>query len=388
MAPMLSLLFLASLCSGNGLIASSRAGEILPAPQDEPKPGRFDFVTRDDAVLSQWPFLYRNDENPVVQSLQLTGLYNGQWYSASGEGGLDDDDWEHRAFWLGAKLRLFEDATFRARFDVRTPDQFGDGRVIESLEDTSLVWKANDDFTLRLGKFKPRVTREFVTPRQALISFERSLLVNQVRPDKVGGAQVAGTFGDYDIRAGVFSGALTGDWDLPDFSGGLGGALSVARALTDHTGLRLDYFYNDGNSGNNGFADYGHLVSLNSSSHWDRLGVVTDLIGATGIDGAGDVAGVVLMPWYDLTDKLKLVSRYQLSASNSNDGIRLQRRYERTVATPEAERGDLYHAAYLGLNYQINGDKLKLMSGLEYSHLDGAVEIDAWTFFAGVRLYF
>jgi hypothetical protein len=54
-------------------------------------------------------------------------------------------------------------------------------------------------------------------------------------------------------------------------------------------------------------------------------------------------------------------------------------------------RGETYHAGYLGLQFFIHGDNLKLMSGVEYARLDGGGnggDFDGWTVFSGVRVSF
>jgi hypothetical protein len=54
--------------------------------------------------------------------------------------------------------------------------------------------------------------------------------------------------------------------------------------------------------------------------------------------------------------------------------------------------GDHYQAYYLGLNYFLNDDKLKLMAGAEYAQMLDSVtdggEYQGWTYLAGLRLYF
>jgi hypothetical protein len=47
--------------------------------------------------------------------------------------------------------------------------------------------------------------------------------------------------------------------------------------------------------------------------------------------------------------------------------------------------GELYQAAYVGLNYYIAKHRLKLMTGLEYSNMSGDT---AWTASTMVRFYF
>jgi hypothetical protein len=68
----------------------------------------------------------------------------------------------------------------------------------------------------------------------------------------------------------------------------------------------------------------------------------------------------------------------------------LQSRYEQEVV-PDGF-GDRYQAVDAGINYLIFGDRLKLMTGGEYSVMhdsahDGG-ESDGWTYVAGVRVYF
>ena len=48
-------------------------------------------------------------------------------------------------------------------------------------------------------------------------------------------------------------------------------------------------------------------------------------------------------------------------------------------------------AAYLGVNYRIDGDRLRIMSGVEYSRMEGHPDRDTfagWTWLSGVRFYF
>jgi phosphate-selective porin OprO/OprP len=52
--------------------------------------------------------------------------------------------------------------------------------------------------------------------------------------------------------------------------------------------------------------------------------------------------------------------------------------------------GETYHAGYLGANYYLYGHKLKLMTGVEFSHMDGGSDggdFDGVTGLAGVRIY-
>ena len=89
-------------------------------------------------------------------------------------------------------------------------------------------------------------------------------------------------------------------------------------------------------------------------------------------------------------DALQAVLRYQFSISNGDNGLQLQPRYEQEVV-PDGF-GNQYQAIYAGINYLIYGDRLKLMTGAEYSVMRDAANdggaFNGWTYFAGVRVFF
>lgn len=99
--------------------------------------------------------------------------------------------------------------------------------------------------------------------------------------------------------------------------------------------------------------------------------------------------GLVLMPFYNITDRLQTVLRYTFAMSAHQNGLKLLRRYEQKVATGN---GDEYNAFYLGFNYYLYGHKLKLMGSLEYSNMerrskDGG-DFAGWTGILAGRLSF
>ena len=71
--------------------------------------------------------------------------------------------------------------------------------------------------------------------------------------------------------------------------------------------------------------------------------------------------------------------------------VSLQRRYE--VEAPNLSaggKGETYQSIYLGVQYFIYGDRLKVLAGAEYSHLSGGTgkDFEGLTFLTGVRLSF
>lgn len=367
------------------------AGAAAGADEGDQGEGRWSFEETADR-LWEVPELYRNRDNPVVQEFSIRGRYHGQWHSVDA-GDHSDSGWENRRVRLGFAGFFFDAVELKGNFNLRS-DLSGFGRVVENLDGLTVGWKAAKGFEVVAGKTKQPVTLDWSTSSRTLLTFERSLLVNQVVPGKLWGVNATGEVGRFEYGAGWALGALDDDWGWPDADGGNLLWASVAydyrKAIdAEEARLRLDWLFNDGNRGNRDAADYRHLVSLNTVHEWDRWGLGTDLIYAAGLGDRPDVYGLVLVPFYDLGESLRLVLRYQWAASGAEDGLDLQSRYERrAVGDGESDEGNHYHAVYLGLNYYLYGDRLKLMTGAEWSTLGGEADYRGWTLLGGVRLFF
>lgn len=335
--------------------------------------------------------LYENDSNPVIQSFALAGRYHGQWYSSDSNHG-SETDWENRRWRTGWKAKLFQDFEFAGQFNLKT-DYDESGRFVESFEEATIKWSTSDEFYVSVGKQKARVTNEWTTSSNSILTFERALLVEQIRPEKLGGVVVGGKVDKLAWETGLFTGTWSNDgWALPDFNGGLAALAKVSYQVTKETRVGFDYFWADQDEvglASGAIEEYENTFSFNTQSKWGRWGLLTDLIFATGTDDVrhGDVFGVIITPSYNITDKLQGVFRYQYAASDSDEGLRLRSRYERpAVDNGFSEYGDSYHAFYAGLNYRICEDKLKLMAGLEYSTMNGDADYSGWTYMTGIRL--
>lgn len=373
----------ATLLGGSALAGDGKIVIDDKAPVAEPEPwtvcNLFDYST-----------LYESDSG-LINEISLIGRYHGQWHATDSNQG-SDDYWDHRRARFGTEIVFLENFTFEGQFNL---DFDGDEeRFFESVEDLFIAWEPNDDTYVVIGKVKPKITREYSTSSKRIKTLERSQLVNQTVPDKIGGIQVGYQFNDKThLEIGGYTGVNSSDWALPEFTGSGALSLRLAYDITENTEFRFDYFYADGAGEDNAVEDYDNIFSWNTASNWGDLSLVTDLIYATGVDDNrnSDAFSLVIMPYYALTEKLEAVFRYTYSTSDGAEGIRLQSRYERGGdAAPLNTRGDNYNAFYLGLNYYICGDKLKLMNGVEYATLDApkGADWDGWTYFAGVRLYF
>ena len=337
------------------------------------------------------PTLYRNPDNPYIQRFAIRGRYQGQYHYTDADTGTSED-WENRRIRFGADLDFLRDFSFETRFNIKRSS--GGGRLFEDVYTMSVTWKLSPDVSLQVGKQKPLVTQEWRTSSAAILTFERSLLVNTVIPDPIWGARVSGRANGWLYEAALFTASLDGDYDFPDFDGGWAALGSIGYDYADSAGLdravvRLDYFHQDGDDRNNGVKPFRHVLSLNSTHQTGRFGLNTDLIYASGDGNVADVYGVVVMPYYDLLEKLRLVTRYTYAGGDGSSPLALASRYERpAVQDGSSIRGDNYHSVYGGLNYYLCGDKLKLMAGAEYATMGGDSRYSGITWLGGVRLDF
>jgi len=374
----LPLFLLAAIAlSGSAIAGPSGGGKTtVPPPVIEEKSGS----CCDD--LWSMATLYKDDANAFLQEFKLVGRYHGQYAYVDSDQG-DYEDWENRRWRVGAQAKLFNRVKLFGQIDIN--DEFDPfyKQIDEAWAEVSL----GKDNKIRVGKQKPLFTHEYTVSSKKIVTFERSLLVNQIIPDKASGIDYHGKAGEFNYSLGVFSG--DGDREFGGFDESVFAVASIGTDL-GFADWRLGYLYND-DENNNTTAAYRHAVSNSLLFGGDGpFKVATDLIWADGFEG--DAYGAVILPTYDLTDKLQVVGRYQY-AHGDNDTLRAQSRYERRVPNIEdGGRGEEYHAFYAGLNYYLCDHRLKLMAGAEYSDLsDGAGDggdFEGWTLLTGVRLYF
>lgn len=375
--------------------------------------------------------LYDNEDACLVQKVALVGRYHGQYLNNSLDiagTNYEGDYWEHRRFRLGTKVQFLNDFTFFNNWNIANNDEFAAGDFFDTIDEMYIKWAPSDNalgdigFNVSVGKVKQKITREFSTSSKKILTLERSHIVNEVADNKPWGVVVGfKALGLKHKVAGYLNGA-TGEHNWPEYTRARGSVqYSAEYGLTDNTDLFFDYLFtnnNDGRSPEEGHAasdeaasDYNHVVALGTESAWDigccdrQYGLITDMIWGRGRDGDSetsdgfgdaipegeDTFGLVILPYYDVTERLQLVGRYAYASVS-----RLQRPHRRDSdpvggTIPRVNMEDV-HTAYVGFNYRLCGDNLKLLGGYEYlsGNLYGSddglpVRGDSWSI--GVRTY-
>ena len=366
--------------------ASSRAFEPFGTPSAE--------ETASFEELWKAFTLYKDDSNPILQEFKLRGRYHGQYYWVDSDQG-DADAWEDRRARFGFDAKLF-DKKVELRLDFQSNDSFED--TYDRLVDAYVRWKPTDTLSITAGRLKPLIGYyDFVQSTNAQPTFERSQIFNQLRVDRATGLTVEGKAGQFSWQTGVYSN------DTDREFGTFGGAYSFGAGIGydakaafgwDRADFHLDWLHSGHDADDFLFTRYDDIVSATFWGQEGPWGIVLE--GFHGSGGSGrdqDVFGFYLQPTYDLIPKrVQLVGRYSFATGDGLDSVVRQTRYESEApALTGGGRGDEYHALYLGAQYFIHGDKLKLMAGAEYATLDGAGnggDYDGVTWLTGIRFSF
>lgn len=332
--------------------------------------------------------LHVGDEGALVESLVLSGRF--QFDHAYVDADHDThSDLDLRRFRFGFKTRL------RGNLTVHTEAEYdpnhGDLNYLR-LTDTYIAWAPSDALALTVGKQGASFTLDGQTSSKELIAVDRSNLANNLwfPEEYITGVTVGGeksgivyeigyfTSGERDRGFGDSNG---GEFVLATIGHDFAEAFSADKAL-----LRLNHVDNEADPLNTFTRPFGRIVSLNFDFAQPGWGVRSDYTTGEGYLGQSDVSGLMVMPYWNLGERMQIVTRYTWLESDEPNGVRIAR-YEREIT---AGNGDEYNELYIGFNYYWYGHKLKLQTGLQQVEMDdvaadgGAHE--GWALTTGFRI--
>lgn len=385
--------------------------------------------------------LYKNDNNPILQLFQLTGrlqlqtIYGQAGYDSfntsdfKGNAGSANDeivwgnDIEVRRARLGFKSKFFKDWKFDLSLNVDVDGHSGVGgssTFYKSFQEGGLSYAPSDAFNLSVGKKQVRFSRDQEISSTEIVTFERSVLSNTITPGELTGVWSTGKgiADGWQYEAGIFSNARVAE--LATLSDG--GILAIGKIGYDFSQLfdletcvsTFTYMHNtepgyrdrkiDPNFSFSASPAFTDSIALTNDLSQGRFGMITELMYGFGYTGPADqgrfskgkfvdtelaqsdLFGITLTPSYYIADGLQAVYRFQFISAADPNGVRVPSRYDR-LAEGDDESGNTYMAHYLGLNYYIYGNKLKLMGGIEYAQMGGG-NYDGYTAITGLRMNF
>jgi phosphate-selective porin OprO and OprP len=345
--------------------------------------------------------LHKDDANPILQEFKLRGRYHGQYHHADADSGTDSG-WEDRRSRLGLDAKLFN-KKIELRADFQSNDGFRD--IYDGLVDAYARWRPTKTLAITAGKTKPLIGQyDWLESTNSQPTFERSQIFNQLNVNRATALTVEHSIGAFSWRAGIYNNDTpattggTGSWgdgEFGDFDGGVSYSLGIGYDLKsklgfEQAGVWFDWLHSERKPGDRILGRYDDIISATFLVKEGPAALVVEGYHATGGNGIySKLFGFFVQPTYDLVPgKFQLVGRYTYSRSDGPTGVRPQGRYEFPAG---ALRGDTYHAIYLGGQYFIHGDKLKLMAGTEYAALGQSStsdRYDGYTFLTGLRLSF
>jgi len=395
--------------------------------------GKFPGETAWDRAWSSFT-LYKNDDNQILQEFSLKGrlqvqsIYGETNYDSFNtsdfkDAGNDESVWgndvEARRARFGFKSKWFQTWKFEGLINVDTDGKDGDGSTsfYKDIYDLYVGYAPSDAFNASAGKTKVRFSREQEISSNEILTFERSLISNTLFPGELTGAWVNGKgIKDYWLyELGIYGSDRVREFSSFDQGAVVLGKIGYdysAQAGLDTAVASFHYMHNT----DPGFADirnqdytpgtspsFTDSIALTNDITSGRFGLTTELLYGFGFDGIAeqnganiaidqsDVIALSIIPSYYIADGLQLVGRIQIAGSSDPNGLRVPARYERLAkrsrTVNDDERGNTYFSTYFGLNYFIYGHKLKLMNGLEYSHMGGG-DYDGITYMTGLRFSF
>lgn len=346
------------------------------------------------------PLIYQNENNPIIQEFKIKGKYQWRNVEVNSDQG-DMELHENRRARLGATMKLLYNVEIQGEVNLIDPysaageDSFG----YHGIDTLFATVRITDGLSLSAGKMKPKFTHEYTTDSGELPVLERSLLVEQLMPAKSTGVSIHGESGNWGYEFGVYSGERT-----DGFSGFNDGLFYHARAtynfsdpdledVLDREFWHFDYIHNADSDINTSVAGYRDAVATGVYLENGPFSLAADVMYAT---GEVDVWGASIMPAIFLVeDKLQLVGRYHFADTDDNDGLLLRPRYEQLAPNLPSVRGDEYHSFYVGLNYLLYGNRVKLMTGLEFAAMKDHSSIDisaenyrGFTWLSGIDMSF
>ncbi|MCB1090045.1 MAG: hypothetical protein KDL87_00835 [Verrucomicrobiae bacterium] len=341
-----------------------------------------------DALWRRAVLFESDDPSDLLQRLSVSGRIHYDYVNLHADVG-DLDEWAFRRTRIGflAKFRGHISLRSEVTFEPNRADPFYLG-----LANTYVQYDPTPDVSLRIGKQAPYFTLDGSESSNELLTLDRNLLSRNLWfvLGQIPGITLNLKNGPWSTGFGLFSGGSFSK-EFGNFDGSLFGLVKEDYDLSEAWGveeasLGLHYVYQDPDPLNTFTLPLEHIGSLNFRFHEGHWGFRSDLAGGKGALGQSDLGGFVLMPFYDLSDRLQIVTRYTWLESADPNGLRLNL-YE---FLSDRQRGDRLQEGYIGLNCFLHGHRLKWQNGLKYTHLadqarDGGA-YDGWSYESGFRI--
>ncbi len=394
------------------------AGEAALTPQPEANDGNWcSWISGKPGVL------YKNDDNPYVQKLEVFGRFHWQYGHVDAEDANGDSfDYqveEVRRFRLGAGMKFLNHWDIRANADLTSDNatrgvDFGQNNLgYKGLFEAKLTFNAAsafdldavDTLTIAAGRHLLQQSGEFAVSSRFIKTVERSALGNYGHPGNSTGLVVKASKDELSGHLGIYSGDASQEFSRFTTSQIYGGNLRYdysQAAGFDKAYVDWRMLYNADTQVNQTYKQE-WTSSLNTMIEHDRWTFLGDFMiikngkqSDANYERGGNIWGISVIPtYYLIQDKLEAAFRYQYAKADRDEGFRMYSRYATAAGSVEGADinngyGDEHHSIYAGLNYYLCGDNTKLMFGAQWDDLSSAGDTvyRGTTLYGAFRMYF
>lgn len=343
--------------------------------------------------------VYSDEENPSIQEVKVFGRLHQQWAYSQGESSGQDfsgNGDELRRLRAGVSVKFLDGFKVLGRINFEKGGFRNTSLGYNSFDELYLGYSKEglfgfDKATIGYGRYKVAFGGEERISSKKIKTVERSGINNRFGSLRPTGFLLEGEKNDVTYTLGVYSTEEDSE-TLADWSGGAAFQFGAEFAAMEGT-VTTDFIYADSSSNDQSVFDFDWATSLTYTRQYGDVNVLANL--TYGNEGSEDIYGFVIVPSFLITEKLEAAFRYQYGHSTDDTGVptssssRGLRRVARNDGLGTGS-GDVNHTLYAGLNYYIEGDYLKVMTGVEYESIDGAQgsDLDGLTFWAAIRTYF
>lgn len=381
--------------------------------------------------LKSFGKFYENPDSSGLQSAKLFLSYQHQVASINGKDAsgkkFEDEFEEFRRFWMGFSGNFSDYCKFKVVSQLSNdrnnyPDSSGGSyrqwghetfRAANITFNAGKFWDFEevDAMEIGYGRRTGRMADEWQRSSTLINCLERSSFSNKLwLYDKEKGNPLAAWIkwktGNHTFDTAIFSGTYDdyiGGWsDSKVYYASWLGDFSEVSSYELHE-YWLSYYKQDGGieqdrlAGGNEWAV--SFVNRLGNGPWSLHSTLAfgDNGDQVNLNREGSFGGLVLMPMYWLKEnKLKLVVRYLFQEADESQGLKLNSRYVPLADTRDNSidlnngRGDQHQSFYLGLNYYLCGENLKLVSGIQHDDLSasGSTQYRGWTIGSSIRVWF
>ena len=320
-----------------------------------------------DSIWDRVTNWYDDKGNPFVQRVVFTGRYHHDFAVVRSDQG-DVDESNARRLRFGPRITMFRDFTVHAEIEVNPQER---NPFYMRITDAYVAWSRSHTFVITVGKHSVPFTQEGATSSRELLTIDRSNLANNIwfGQEYMPGVSAAGRRNEWIYRGSVYS-AGAANREFGEFNGGLFTMALLGYNFARTFGVREavvtgSYLYQQPDVHNTFTRRYEHITSANFRLDDGRWGVRGDLSTSAGYLGQRDAWAVMLMPFFNATDKLQFVARYTLVDGDGDNSVAMPTYESRVVRGT----GDRYREGYFGVNYYFYAHRLKLQSGVQLADM-------------------